>query len=99
MFIPFVVAVADRKGLFLDAFILDRIPSKTDDMPKGYLAQSDLLDSAPEAQKQCPDLEHYLTGPRGDVFRRTIWIGPAGSWTPFHKDPYIGIYNQSMSLH
>jgi hypothetical protein len=64
-------------------------------MPKGYLAQSDLLDSAPQAAAQCPDLEHYLSGPRGDIFRRTIWIGPAGSWTPFHKDPYIGIYNQS----
>jgi hypothetical protein len=64
-------------------------------MPKGYLAQSDLLDSAPEAAAQCPDLEHYMSGPRGDIFRRTIWIGPAGSWTPFHKDPYIGIYNQS----
>jgi len=68
-------------------------------MPKGYLAQSDLLDSAPEAAAHCPDLEHYMSGARGDIFRRTIWIGPAGSWTPFHKDPYIGIYNQSTSLH
>jgi hypothetical protein len=67
-------------------------------MPKGYLAQSDLLDSAPQAAAHCPDLEHYMSGAKGDIFRRTIWIGPAGSWTPFHKDPYIGIYNQSKPL-
>lgn len=83
-------------GLFLDAFILDKIPSSSprDTIPRGYLAQSDLLDSAPRLHEHVPDLDHYSTGPRGDIFRRTIWIGPAGSWTPFHKDPYIGIYNQ-----
>jgi lysine-specific demethylase 8 len=85
----------------LDAFILNRIPSSQkegnggEDLPRGYLAQSDLLDSSPQAMAHVPDLDHYLSGPRGDVFRRTIWIGPSGSWTPFHKDPYIGIYNQS----
>ena len=87
------------QGLFLDAFILDKIPSTSPpgSIPKGYLAQSDLLDSAPRLAEHVPDLEHYSTGPRGDIFRRTIWIGPSGSWTPFHKDPYIGIYNQGTS--
>lgn len=84
-------------GLFLDAFILDRVPSSTpkDQLPIAYLAQSDLLDSAPALQEHVPDLDHYTSGPRGDIFRRTIWVGPSGSWTPFHRDPYIGIYNQS----
>lgn len=87
-------------GLFLDAFILGFVPWSTpkDELPKAYLAQSDLLDSAPDLTEHVPDLEHYTSGPRGDMFRRTIWIGPEGSWTPFHKDPYIGIYNQSEPI-
>jgi len=25
-----------------------------------------------------------------------MWVGQEGSWTPFHRDPYIGIYSQIM---
>ncbi|WOO80615.1 JmjC domain-containing protein 5 [Vanrija pseudolonga] len=84
-------------GLFLDAFVLHKIPSADPAaLPVGYLAQADLLDSpsAPQLAAAAPPLEHYATGPRGDVYRRNLWVGPAGSFTPFHRDPNIGLYTQ-----
>ncbi|TXT07182.1 hypothetical protein VHUM_03352 [Vanrija humicola] len=84
-------------GLFLDAFVLHKIPAADRaSLPVGYLAQADLLDSpsAPELAAAAPPLEHYAAGPRGDVYRRNLWVGPAGSFTPFHRDPNIGLYTQ-----
>lgn len=84
-------------GLFLDAFVLHKIPSSDPAaLPVGYLAQADLLDSpsAPQLAAAAPPLEHYGAGPRGDVYRRNLWVGPAGSFTPFHRDPNIGLYTQ-----
>ena len=81
-------------GLFLDAFILNRIPSSDPDaLPSAYLAQSDILDNQ-SIIDDIPPLPHFKSGPQSTVYRRTMWIGPAGSFTPFHRDPYIGIYSQ-----
>jgi hypothetical protein len=92
-------AHSPRLGLFLDAFILNRIPSTTDTatgptLPTAYLAQSD-LPPHPIFDRDTPSLPHFSCGPRGEVYRRTLWVGPGGSFTPFHRDPYIGIYSQS----
>ncbi|ORY32796.1 hypothetical protein BCR39DRAFT_350713 [Naematelia encephala] len=82
-------------GLFLDAFILSLIPSSSpDSLPTAYLAQSDLLEIPSVLKDVSPPLEHFSSGPRSEIWRRTIWIGPKGSWTPFHRDPYIGLYTQ-----
>ncbi|WVQ80790.1 hypothetical protein IAT38_002895 [Cryptococcus sp. DSM 104549] len=83
-------------GLFLDAFIFNLIPSSSPSsaLPTAYLAQSDLLASSPELQKAVPLLPHFDVGDEKSLYRRTIWIGPNGSFTPFHRDPYIGIYTQ-----
>lgn len=80
-------------GLFLDAFILNTIPSSDPtSLPSGYLAQAPLLDR-PSLQSAAPALEHYK-GPKGDVYGRTLWVGPRGSFTPFHRDPNVGLYTQ-----
>ncbi|KAL1411573.1 hypothetical protein Q8F55_002537 [Vanrija albida] len=84
-------------GLFLDAFVLGKIPSSDPaSLPVGYLAQSDLLDSpsSPALAAACPPLEHYTSGARRDVYARNLWVGPAGSFTPFHRDPNVGLYTQ-----
>jgi lysine-specific demethylase 8 len=47
----------------------------------------------PGLQAAVPPLEHYK-GPRGDVYGRTLWVGPKGSFTPFHRDPNVGLYTQ-----
>ena len=81
--------------MFLDAFILDKIPSADPaSLPTAYLAQSDLLDD-PRLAEDVPALDVFRSGPQETVYRRTIWIGPGGSFTPFHRDPYIGLYTQS----
>ena len=86
-------------GLFLDAFILGKIPSADpDSLPTAYLAQSDLLDNAVLAA-DVPPLDVFQSGPQATVYRRTIWIGPRASFTPFHRDPYIGLYSQSTNYH
>ncbi|EIW70413.1 hypothetical protein TREMEDRAFT_29073, partial [Tremella mesenterica DSM 1558] len=77
-------------GLFLDAFILDKIPNTSPNLPIAYLAQSDIDNS--ELSKAMPELEHFSCGPRCQNYRRALWIGPDGTFTPFHKDPYIGLY-------
>lgn len=28
------------------------------------------------------------------MYRRTLWVGPGGSFTPFHRDPNVGLYTQ-----
>ncbi|WVF71303.1 hypothetical protein IAT40_006106 [Kwoniella sp. CBS 6097] len=83
-------------GLFLDAFILSLIPSSTpaSALPSAYLAQSDLLDSSPRLAEAVPPLSHFYEGKEKSLYRRTIWIGPEKSFTPFHKDPYVGVYSQ-----
>ncbi|ODN81989.1 hypothetical protein L202_02318 [Cryptococcus amylolentus CBS 6039] len=83
-------------GLFLDAFIFNLIPSSDPSfkLPTAYLAQSDLLDSTTSLLSDVPPLPHFYVGKEKSLYRRTIWIGPAGSFTPFHKDPYMGIYTQ-----
>ncbi|GMK53905.1 hypothetical protein CspeluHIS016_0104910 [Cutaneotrichosporon spelunceum] len=80
-------------GLFLDAFVLGRIPASSPAaVPAGYLAQAPLLD-LPGLRRLLPPLEHYV-GPRGDVYGRTLWVGPARCFTPFHRDPNVGLYTQ-----
>ncbi|WWC70126.1 uncharacterized protein I206_104073 [Kwoniella pini CBS 10737] len=82
--------------LFLDAFIFDKIPSSVpkSQLPSAYLAQSDLLDSSSRLAEAVPPLPHFFVGKEKSLYRRTIWIGPEKSFTPFHKDPYVGIYSQ-----
>ncbi|KAL7421645.1 hypothetical protein Q5752_003414 [Cryptotrichosporon argae] len=80
-------------GIFLDAFVLASRAVLEEAEHTAYLAQSELADLDALAP-QIPALEHYGAGPRGDVYRRTLWVGPPHSFTPFHRDPYIGIYSQ-----
>ncbi|WWC94331.1 hypothetical protein V866_001173 [Kwoniella sp. B9012] len=83
-------------GMFLDAFIFDQIPSAIpkSQLPSAYLAQSDLLDGSPKLAEAVPSLPHFYMGNEKSLYRRTVWIGPEKSFTPFHKDPYVGIYSQ-----
>lgn len=86
-------------GLFLDAFIYEKIPWKSSHTKKkvvGYLAQQDLFEKSPTLTKQCPVLPHTLAGARGskEQWRRNVWIGGAGSFTPIHCDPYENIFVQ-----
>lgn len=85
-------------GLFLDAFIYEKIPWRNDTQQKviGYLAQQNLFEKSPTLSEQCPILPHTLAGARGskEQWRRNVWIGGAGSFTPIHCDPYENVFVQ-----
>lgn len=73
-------------GLFLDGFVLGRIPSSDpSSIPAGYLAQHNVDGTLAEL---LPRLDV------GDIYNRTLWVGPQGSFTPFHRDPNHGVYSQ-----
>lgn len=69
-------------------------PSHVDGAPALYLAQCavDLLPR--ELQDDVPTPELVKQSGRGDVYASTIWIGPAPTYTPLHKDPNPNILAQ-----
>lgn len=62
----------------------------------GYLAQFDLLSKAPSLAAEAPGLPHTKAGPKGtqEQWRSNVWIGPAGTYTPLHRDPYENLFAQ-----
>jgi lysine-specific demethylase 8 len=85
--------------MFHDAFIDGKLRFSENDPNKqktGYVAQQDLFEVVPELKAHCPPLPHSLAGPRGDreQWRRNIWIGGAGTFTPIHRDPYENLFAQ-----
>lgn len=88
-------------SLFLDAFIQRKIQwSRGKDadqqQPVGYLAQFDLLSEAPSLANEAPGLPHTQAGPKGakEQWRSNVWIGPGGTYTPLHRDPYENMFAQ-----
>jgi hypothetical protein len=91
--------VAMPFGVFLDAFIDGKIPWENSDSQQGvvgYLAQQSLFERCEELARQCPTLPHTVAGRRGDreQWRRNVWIGGSGSFTPIHCDPYENLFVQ-----
>lgn len=84
--------------LFLDAFIDEKVPWKSENNQKmvGYLAQQNLFEMSNTLAKQCPVLPHTIAGSRRDreQWRRNVWIGGEGSFTPIHCDPYENVFVQ-----
>lgn len=87
--------------MFLDAFIKRSIPwstgqDGTEEQPVGYLAQFDLLSKAPSLAAEAPGLPHTMAGPKGSTeqWRSNVWIGPEGTYTPLHRDPYENMFAQ-----
>ena len=86
-------------ALFLDAFIQRKIPwsdGKEHQQPVGYLAQFDLLTKVPSLAEEAAGLPHTKAGPKGsqEQWRSNVWIGPAGTFTPLHRDPYENLFAQ-----
>ncbi|CDZ97736.1 Uncharacterized conserved protein, contains JmjC domain [Phaffia rhodozyma] len=87
--------------LFLDAFILKKIPRQGSDPandPVFYLAQHDLLAQIPDLKDDAPGtfVDRYLDIDKKEFWRSNIWIGPKGTFTPIHKDPYHNLFCQIL---
>jgi len=73
---------------------------------KGYLAQHDLLRQMPNLRKGISIPEYCFADPAGDdkeevmedagdnQVMENIWMGPAGTKSPLHHDPYHNIFAQ-----
>ena len=67
-----------------------------------YLAQHDLLVRVPELAEACADIPPYVGrgDPRDDddatpTPDRRVWLGPSGTITPLHRDPYHNLLCQA----
>ena len=87
-------------SIFQDAFIDDKIPwnNNTNRDLVGYVAQQDLFEMAPVLSEHCPPLPHSTSGKReaNEQWRRNLWIGGAGTFTPLHRDPYENLFAQIL---
>ena len=59
-----------------------------------YLAQADAGEALPELAARVP-AEPPFAEAAGRVFQRSLWLGPAGTYTPAHRDPYANLLCQA----
>lgn len=88
-------------SIFQDAFIDCKIPWNNNTQSSepelvGYVAQQDLFELTPVLSEHCPPLPHSTSGRREakEQWRRNLWIGGAGTFTPIHRDPYENLFAQ-----
>lgn len=83
-------------GVFLDAFVRNKVQWAETDRKVGYMAQFDLLSACPRLAQDAPGLPHTRAGPKQDreQWRSNTWIGPAHTFTPLHRDPYHNLFVQ-----
>ena len=58
-----------------------------------YLAQMDLSEALPELA-QCVPGDPPFREAAGRVYQRSVWLGPRGTVTPLHRDPYFNLLCQ-----
>lgn len=57
-----------------------------------YAAQSDLISLIPELEDGIGALPLKIINDR--LYKRNTWLGPAGTMTPLHCDPYVNLFCQ-----
>ncbi|MCO5600376.1 hypothetical protein L7F22_054487 [Adiantum nelumboides] len=77
-------------GEFIDIFIKN-YEDQTAPL-KGYLAQQQLLIDLPALAEGIEDPDYAKIG--DGIYQRNVWLGPAGTITPLHRDPYYNIFAQ-----
>jgi lysine-specific demethylase 8 len=63
---------------------------------RGYLAQHALLDRLPELGAEAPVPGGYIPAERRPL--RQLWLGPEGTTTPLHRDPYHNLFCQARGV-
>jgi hypothetical protein len=98
-----------QKLVPFSTFLRQHLLQTTED--KGYLAQHDLLSQIPGFYKDISTPDYCFTTPpmtppdeprvkyveTEDVIRN-IWLGPAGTRSPLHNDPYENIFVQIVGF-
>lgn len=71
--------------------------SSTERQAPMYLAQSDLFEHIPSLAADIGEpanWQAWVPAASRTAARRNAWIGPAGVWSPLHRDPYHNLYCQ-----
>lgn len=78
-------------SLLLDSMRVDTAEQQPADVAL-YAAQTDLLEIIPELEAgvQAPPLALMLER----LYKRNTWLGPSGTRTPLHCDPYFNLFCQ-----
>ncbi|KAK9798192.1 hypothetical protein WJX73_002063 [Symbiochloris irregularis] len=61
---------------------------------KMYLAQKDIKDVLPQLQQELAPLP--LQEAQTRLYRQSVWLGPQGTVTPLHRDPYSNLFAQIL---
>jgi len=64
------------------------------DNSQGYLAQHSLFDQIPSLASDAPLPDYAFVGPTHSDVARLVWIGPRGTVSPLHTDPYDNVFAQ-----
>jgi hypothetical protein len=94
-----------QKLIPFSAFLNDHLLK--DSHPRGYLAQHDLLTQIPTLRNDILTPDYCYTTPREDTpdnprvayiptenVTMNIWLGPGGTRSPLHNDPYENVFAQ-----
>jgi len=95
----------DKELMSFDNFVDEKVLSPEKGEKLAYLAQHPLLQQIPNLQDDLPSLPYAealddldKNAPEECEFRRSpiysAWIGPGGTVSPLHNDPYHNLYLQ-----
>eukprot|EP00916_Digyalum_oweni_P008497 GHVL01014255.1.p1 GENE.GHVL01014255.1~~GHVL01014255.1.p1 ORF type:complete len:163 (-),score=24.80 GHVL01014255.1:37-525(-) len=76
----------------MDEFLTDYVMTNKAERI-GYLAQHPIFEQIPQLSKDILTPLYAEIGGTGDIIRM-IWMGPQGTVTPLHTDPYHNFYVQ-----
>eukprot|EP00743_Colponemidia_sp_Colp-15_P007979 GILK01008642.1.p1 GENE.GILK01008642.1~~GILK01008642.1.p1 ORF type:complete len:399 (+),score=33.91 GILK01008642.1:36-1232(+) len=71
-----------------------RKDTSASDKEIGYLAQHTLLEQIPELAKDIVIPDYCRMAPQGELQVVNIWLGPGGTVSPIHHDPYHNLLAQ-----
>ncbi|OZJ04098.1 hypothetical protein BZG36_02850 [Bifiguratus adelaidae] len=80
-------------GVYVEGWIKQALQGKGPNGQVGYLAQHHLLDQAPELRNDI-EVPVYTQAGKGDHYQTAFFLGPSGTITTLHKDPYHNLFCQ-----
>ena len=88
-----------QKCMSFEEFIDHILTQESVSSHRMYLAQHQIFIQIPRlGQDVYVPYYIYAMGASDNDIQKSIWIGPKGTWTPLHSDPYHNIFVQVVGL-